>query len=561
MRSTPAAGRPTAFRSSPFRRGRLTSVLVVALFGAALAPPARAQVADPDFWRVNGEVDGLAISGNTLYVGGPFDCVGPRTGSAVPVSTTTGVPVAGFPRVHGFLAAIVPDGSGGWFLGGGFDRVGDVERSNLAHVLPDLSVSSWAPSVDQAVNTLALSGGVLYAGGSFTHVGNQGRGRLAAFDAATGALRSWNPNADRPVYALAVDDTTVYAGGEFTLVGGQARVLVAAISSVTGQVTAFDAQNTSSGSVQALAVSGGRVYVGGAFSNLGGQTRSNLAALSPATGLAFSWAPDPDGPVSSLAASGSVVYVGGAFANIGGQERFSLAAVQVSNAHATGWHPDPTMFSNGIPVSAQIYALAVSGTTVYVGGYYLEVGGLERSRVAALSASSGTPTSWNPVCDDVVTTIAVAGSVVYLGGGFESVGGVVRRGLAAFDVTSGHATGFRADVDDARHGAGRDPDAALRGRPVPPDRRRESRDARGTRSRDRSGASLESKHERTRRVRTRSRAEIALRGRWLRCDRWTTPLRGRRARHRDRSAHGLGSSVLGRRAFAGSAEWCRLRGG
>ena len=74
-----------------------------------------------------------------------------------------------------------------------------------------------------SVYALAVSEGVVYAGGYFASVGGQVRNYIAAIDASTGALTSWNPNANDEVYALAVGGGVVYAGGSFTTIGEQTR--------------------------------------------------------------------------------------------------------------------------------------------------------------------------------------------------------------------------------------------------------------------------------------------------------------------------------------------------
>ena len=54
--------------------------------------------------------------------------------------------------------------------------------------------------------------------------------------------------------------------------------------------------------------------------------------------------------------------------------------------------------SHRLESSAQsnINTVAVSGSTVYIGGYFTQLGGQTRSRIAAIDAITGAPTSWNP---------------------------------------------------------------------------------------------------------------------------------------------------------------------
>src|SRR5689334_15918853 len=222
--------------------------------------PAVAQTVRSDFWVTNGYVNDVKVSNGTVYVGGAFNRVGPASGCAVPVSTTTGLPLANFPKVAGSVRTIVPDGAGGWYLGGAFSSVGGVARANLAHLASDLSVTSWNPAPDNMVECLAVSGGTVYAGGQFSFIGGQARAYVGAVDASTGLATSWNPDANSDVQTMVISGGTVYLGGSFTSLGGGAttRLYIAAVGASTGAPTSWNpgADNV----VTVLAVSGGTVY-------------------------------------------------------------------------------------------------------------------------------------------------------------------------------------------------------------------------------------------------------------------------------------------------------------
>lgn len=443
--NAPAGPWSTAARAIPprgTRRDRLAGAclpVLLALFAFA-GVPVRAQTVRPDFYITNGQITAQVLRGSTLYVGGSFSFVGPVTGAGVPVDATTGVGAPGFPRVNGTVMAAVPDGSGGWFIGGQFTSVGTDLRANLAHVLADHSVSPWNPGASAIVRTMLLSSGVLYVGGDFLTLGGSGRNRIGAIDAASGAITSWNPNANGSVRALAAGPSALYVGGQFTTIGGQARNRIAALDTGTG--AADPAWNPNANSlVLALAYepTGNRLYVGGQFTSIDGSTRNRVAALDAASGFATAWNPGANNQVFAILASGSTVYVGGQFTVVGGQTRNRIAALDATTALATAWDPN---------AGNLVQTLALSGSTLYAGGDFLTIGGQSRSRIAALSTASGLATAWNPSAFNTVSVLVANGSEVFAGGSFNGIGGVARNNLAAFDVGSGQVTGWNPNANN-----------------------------------------------------------------------------------------------------------------
>ena len=409
----------------------------------------------------DGDVHAIVRAGDTLYLGGLFTRVGPRTGPGVEVGLD-GIRHPDVPEVSGAgpslvpgtgagLRAVVADGAGGWYIGGCFNHVGAIARTNLAHILADHTIDpGFAPQIDGVVDALVVSGSTIYVAGSFSNVDGQTRNNIAAVDAASGGVKAFNPNADGDVLALAVsgDGATVYAGGSgFSTIGGLPRASLAALDATTGNATTtFDPSPSGfSGGIaliNALTISGSTLYVGGTFVEIAGVARASIAALSlggASDGAAVAgFDPSPSyfgcsfcASIAALAISGSTLYAGGSFDTIGGQARGNLAGLDAIAGMATAFDPAP---------NANILSLTASGSTVYVGGGFTQIGGQARTYSAALDAASGNASAFDPESNGTVAAIGVSGTAVYLGGQFSSLGGVARDGLAAVSAIDGTVT-------------------------------------------------------------------------------------------------------------------------
>ncbi len=424
--------------------------------GTLQAQAAPSAAPDPDVWVTNGLVMSVFPAGNTTYIGGTFTYVGPYTGYGVPLDTSSGDPIQDYPKVNTGVSAAVPDGSGGWYIGGHFTQVGEVYRNRLAHILADGSVADWNPNADGTVYALALSGSTIYAGGVFTTIGGQPRNYLAAIDTSTGNPTTWDPNLDNAVLALAVSGSTLYVGGGFTSIQGSSggpytRNNIAAIDTTNGNPTAWNPN--ANYSIHALALSGSIVYAGGFFTSIQGSSggpyaRKYLAAIDSSTANPTAWDPNMDNAVRALALSGSTLYAGGDFTSIQGfsggpYARNRIAAIDATTANPTVWDPN---------IDNSVRALAVSGSTVYAGGDFTSIQGFSggpyaRNRIAAIDATSGNPTAWDTGANESVVALALSGSTIYVGGSFYSIGGKTRNHIAAIDSdptspTYGHATAW-----------------------------------------------------------------------------------------------------------------------
>lgn len=122
---------------------------------------------------------------------------------------------------------------------------------------------------------------------------------------------------------------------------------------------------------------------------------------------------------------------------IGGAVREYLAAVNVRTGVATAWDPN----HNEDELACCPYALAKSVSTVYSGGWFIRAGGQDRALVAALDARTGAATAWDPQLDPggaEVDAVAVSGSKLYIGGSFASTGSPqLQINFAAFGPAGG----------------------------------------------------------------------------------------------------------------------------
>jgi hypothetical protein len=180
------------------------------------------------------------------------------------------------------------------------------------------------------------------------------------------------------VYALAVSGTTLYAGGQFAAAGG---VTANCIAKWDG--SAWSALGSGmDGYVQALALSGTDLYVGGEFDTVGGVAATNIAkwngsawsALGSGMRGAYDWA-----RVDAIAVSGTTLYAGGWFTNAGG-----VAAKNIAKWNGSAW----SALGSGIDSSA--YALAADGSGhLFVGGQFSLAGTTVSPFIAQANIGAG----------------------------------------------------------------------------------------------------------------------------------------------------------------------------
>ncbi|MCX6396892.1 MAG: hypothetical protein NTV23_10440 [Propionibacteriales bacterium] len=393
-------------------------------------------------------------AGTTTYVGGSFDTVGAPTGGSglIPdggTGSTVSLASATAGAANGGVMATVPDGAGGYFLGGSFTQVKGVQCPSLARILADGTVDAnycyagltgTVKSLARTSGTFAGSSKVLVVGGDFAYAGHQ---NLMFIDPqAAGSpqfLASGDPNGvvntvANNLSSTASNNNIVYLGGKFSQVGGtQASNLAAATLTWSGSQLASAARNN---------------WSAGVCIGVGTTTPAGTSACG-----------DPAASVNTIASLSS------GFVAIGG--RFNQQYRVVNNATPTntatrnnallvgdtgaaptllGWNPNVSggaqtvnaIALGGVTMGSFLGVPFISGYTVYLGGDFTAINGVAIKNLGQFGASgtggsntngtnntSGPMNTWLPNPNGPVTSLAWAGnnttSSLIVGGAFTTI--------------------------------------------------------------------------------------------------------------------------------------------
>jgi trimeric autotransporter adhesin len=381
---------------------------------------------------VANEVRALAVSGDDLYVGGYFH----QVNLGAPVSFQ-GVGVA---RWNGSHWSALGDGEATISVDALAMFEGDLYAVGIAGSIRRWNGSEWSAldnsgytGVIGPVFALGASTAGLYLGGRFTRT-------IGALVAATNVAK-WNGSdfsalgngggngVGGEVRTLAVFKGDLYVGGNFSRVGGTDANFIARWNGSEWSALGNGGGNGVNSEVLALAVSGDDLYVGGTFirANVGAHIVANRVARwngSEWSALGSSGGSGVNGRVSALAVSGGDLYVGGSFtqANVGAPSIPNrVPANSIARWNGSVWSALGSGGGDG--VDRAVTSLAVSGSDLYVGGYFARANigaSISANHVARWNGSewSALGSGGGNGVDDTVFALALFGSDLYVAGSF-----------------------------------------------------------------------------------------------------------------------------------------------
>jgi hypothetical protein len=212
-----------------------------------------------------------------------------------------------------------------------------------------------------------------------------------------------------------------------------------------------------------LAVNGTDLYAGGDFNTAGGVMATNIAKWNGSawSALGSGINVNGSGSVYALAVSGTTLYAGGGFFSVGGVRVTNIAKWDGSTWSSLG----SGLGSRDQNVSASVYALAMSGTNLYAGGYFITAAGGPGNYIAKWDGSA-----WSALgsgLNNRVRALAADGAGhLFVGGDFSLAGTNVSAYIAQANLSGqinraggrfgspaySPATGFTCTFSDATAG-------------------------------------------------------------------------------------------------------------
>lgn len=122
------------------------------------------------------------VSGdNGAYVAGSFISV--KRGPTVILTgiNEEDVDISNNLGTNGSITTIIPDGTGGFYIGGTFTKILGKKRNRIAHIDSTLSLTDWSPNINGQVNKIYKHDDYIYVVGSFTQINGFNRERSARF--------------------------------------------------------------------------------------------------------------------------------------------------------------------------------------------------------------------------------------------------------------------------------------------------------------------------------------------------------------------------------------------
>jgi len=369
---------------------------------------------------INDYVLAIALIGNTVYAGGNFHNVNNKGVVLTEVDNFAkwdGVDWSGVGKgngsIFGDVNAIAVVGTD-VYVGGCFEDVNNDPYSNYlvkwdGTNWSNLRTSNLLPSpINNCIYTLATDGTNLYVGGAFQNANSiPSADYIAKWDGTNWSALGSNGAGDGSITApwggvltIAMAGMDVYIGGNFTDVNNNGTTLTAA-----DYIAKWDGTN---------------------WSALGGDGTGDGSLTTIEQSDEYHGSV---GYVNAIAVDGSDLYAGGYFYDVRNGSSTLASGDYIVKWDGTNWSALGSNGTNDGAITDAVKAIAVRGIEVYIGGDFINAGGIPEADYIA----KWNGVNWSGLGDDgagdgaikrllpyfsPVNTIGVDGLNIYVGGHF-----------------------------------------------------------------------------------------------------------------------------------------------
>ncbi|MDC1142121.1 putative Ig domain-containing protein [Planctomycetota bacterium] len=387
-----------------------------------------------------GTVNALHVDATALYVGGGFSTLTDSSGNfnqrgVVDVDPLTGDRIQSFAGVTSGVVLALAGNATQLFVGGNYGSIAGVVRSGMAEIDKTTGiVSAWDPSPDNNVTTLQIDGSELVIGGSFNAISGQAASRLALYTLPSMTRISFGLSINQAITHSHKDGNVLYLVGQFTNINNTSVSRTAKIDLTTGAVLPWEAVASNNSSFTCIATDGTSVIIG-CKDQWFGSAHKHVVAVDLTTDSFEPWDPGiVGGTVETIVVSGSSVYFGGRFHEVGAQPRRNFATCDAVSGNVG---PQFLTFSHSILVMVPM------GPDVLCAGSFSSAGGVLREHLAEIDLATNTVTAWNPQgVPSSVNDLAISGGAIYYGS---------YKGTGAVNLTTGIDLAYELAVSGEVH--------------------------------------------------------------------------------------------------------------
>lgn len=354
---------------------------------------------------------------SSLFIAGNFTHIVSNHGKGIIVDENTkAIITARKWKIDGEVKAAIPDGQGGYYIAGLFQKVGDSTRRFIAQIDGSGRPTPWKLNVDRAVHALHKRNDTLFIGGLFTKIKSTNRVCFGAYSISGDSILPQNlvlqQNTPKVNVFKAYNDTLIIAGYGITKFNMKSLSVIPWTAPSNLDIIEIESLD--------ISVPHRTLFFG--------SRDAPLTALDLYTGL-VKYTVQVAGKTNSLLVVENRLYIGGyfdhVFVNLVQTNRKGLCAIDI---------PTGNFIDIDFGLDNHVTNLFSINDKIYVSGFFTSILGSPREHFAELDTGTLALSSWNPAPSDPVRCFLKSNGKIFFGGLLNGINAIRRNQLAEINM-------------------------------------------------------------------------------------------------------------------------------